>query len=195
MINRSMFPQELEPHVESPKILENEVGEQLMAPQKIATVKMEMVADDDEKMRMYERARMAVEACDRELLEKTRKYEELMLEKHKKKMQVQQLEKIVRLKLAEADMFQLKVNEAKQEVLRLQKIALVSEEEYANSHLKQQLREAAAEKQYLIEKIKLEEHSQASNNCGGGGGPAQTLIHSKMDDLLYSDTPKTEFNW
>ncbi|KAM5573875.1 protein OBERON 2 [Rosa sericea] len=155
---------------------------------------MEMVADDDEKMRMYERARMAVEACDRELLEKTRKYEELMLEKHKKKMQVQQLEKIVRLKLAEADMFQLKANEAKQEVLRLQKIALVSEEEYANSYLKQRLREAAAEKQYLIEKIRLEEHSQASNNCGGGG-PAQTLIHSKMDDLLYGDTPKTEFNW
>ncbi|KAL6176190.1 hypothetical protein ACLB2K_052825 [Fragaria x ananassa] len=97
---------------------------------------MEMGADDDEKMRIYEKARMAVEACDMELLDKTRKYEELMLEKHKKIMQIQQLEKIVRLKLAEADMFQLKANEAKQEVLRLQRIAIVSEEEYASSYLR-----------------------------------------------------------
>ncbi|KAL6180840.1 hypothetical protein ACLB2K_047499 [Fragaria x ananassa] len=148
------------------RALKIDVGERQIAVQKTATVKMEMGADDDEKMRIYERARMAVEACDMELLGKTRKYEELMLEKHKKIMQIQQLEKIVRLKLAEADMFQLKANEAKQEVLRLQRIAIVSEEEYANSYLRQRLREAEAEKQYLIEKIRLEDLSKASNNCG-----------------------------
>ncbi|KAL6130327.1 hypothetical protein ACLB2K_068707 [Fragaria x ananassa] len=130
-------------------------------------MKMEMRADDDEKMRIYERARMTIKACDMELLDKTKKYEELMLEKHKKIMQIQQLEKIVRLKFAEADMFQLKANEAKPEVLRLQRVVIVSEEEYANSYLRQQLRETEAEKQYLIEKIRLKDHSKASNNCDG----------------------------
>lgn len=169
-----MFSQEIDPDVESPTSLESEEGGRLIAPleaclrtteapQEATTRKMEMVAHDDLKMRMYERARMAVEVCDQELLDKTRKFEELMLERHRKKLQIQGLEKIVRLKLAEADMFQLKANEAKQEVLRLRRIALASEEEYVNGYLKQQFREAEAEKQYLIDKIRLEESSRASN--------------------------------
>lgn len=169
MINYSMFSQEIEPDVESPTSLESEEGGRLIAPQEAfiqtteapreaTTRKMEMVADDDLKMRMYERARMAVEVCDQELLHKTRKFEELMLERHMKKSQIQELEKIVRLKLAEADMFQLKANEAKQEVLRLRRIALASEEEYVNGYLKQRFWE-----QHLIDKIRLEESSRASN--------------------------------
>lgn len=174
MINYSMFSQEIEPDVESPTSLESEEGGRLIAPQEAfiqtteapreaTTRKMEMVADDDLKMRMYERARMAVEVCDQELLHKTRKFEELMLERHMKRSQIQELEKIVRLKLAEVDMFQLKANEAKQEVLRLRRIALASEEEYVNGYLKQRFWEAEAEKQYLIDKIRLEESSRASN--------------------------------
>ncbi|KAJ6338704.1 hypothetical protein OIU76_008211 [Salix suchowensis] len=159
---------------DSPKSLENGDGGRLIAPQeacnRIAEVvkeairKMEMVAD--EKMRMFKKARMALEACDRELGEKAKEVAELKLDRHKKKLQIEELEKIVRLKQAEADMFQLKANEAKREAERLQRIALAktekTEEEYASSYLKLRLSEAEAEKQYLFEKIKLQESSHRS---------------------------------
>lgn len=156
---------------------------------------MEMVAD--EKMRMYKKARLAVEACDRELQDKGKEVADLKLEMQKKKLQVEELEKIVRLKHAEADMFQLKANEAKREAERLQRIALAksdkSEEEYASSYLKQRLSEAEAEKQYLFEKIKLQESSRASQSSGGGGGdPSSILMYSKINDLLYNTPSKTD---
>ncbi|KAJ6680570.1 PROTEIN OBERON 2, partial [Salix purpurea] len=106
--------------------------------------KMEMVAD--EKMRMFKKARMALEACDRELEEKAKEVADLELDRQNKKLQIEELERIVRLKQAEADMFQLKANEAKREAERLQRIGLAktekSEEEYASSYLKLRLSEA-----------------------------------------------------
>lgn len=190
--------------VDSPKSLENGESGRLIAPQeacnRIAEVvheairKMEMVAD--EKMRMYKKARMAVEACDRELQDKAREVQELKMERQKKKVQIEELEKIVRLKHAEADMFQLKANEAKREAERLQRIALAksdkSEEEYASSYLKQRLSEAEAEKQYLFEKIKLQESSRASQSSGGGGDPSQLLMYSKMHDMHYNAPPRAD---
>lgn len=172
-----LFFQELE--VDSPKSLENGEAGRLIAPHeacnRIAEVvqeairKMEMVAD--EKMRMFKKARLSLEACDRELEDKNREMTELQMERTKKKQQIEELEKIVRLKQAEADMFQLKANEAKREAERLQRIALAktdkSEEEYASSYLKLRLSEAEAEKQYLFEKIKLQESSRASQSGGG----------------------------
>ena len=94
-------------------------------------------------------------------------------------------------------MFQLKANEAKREADMLQRIALVksdkSEEEYANSYLKLRLSEAEAEKQYLFEKIKLQESSRASQS-NSGGDPSQVLMYSKIHDLLhgYNIPSKTE---
>lgn len=165
--------------VDSPKSLENGEGGRLIAPQdacnRISEVvqeairKMEMVAE--EKMRMFKKARQALEVCDRELEDKAREVSELKLERQKKKLQIDELERIVRLKQAEADMFQLKANEAKREAERLQRISLAktdkSEEEYASSYLKLRLSEAEAEKQYLFEKIKLQESSRASQGSGG----------------------------
>lgn len=188
------FFQELE--LDSPKSLENGEGARLIAPQeacnRIAEVvqeairKMEMVAE--EKMRMFKKARMGLDACDRELEEKAKDVAELKLERQKKKLQIEELERIVRLKQAEADMFQLKANEAKREAERLQRIALAksdkSEEEYANSYLKLRLSEAEAEKQYLFEKIKLQESSRASQGSSGGE-PSQVLMFSKYHDLLH----------
>ncbi|KAG6787204.1 hypothetical protein POTOM_008839 [Populus tomentosa] len=198
-----MFFQELE--VDSPKSLENGEGGRLIAPQeacnRIAEVvqeairKMEMVAD--EKMRMFKKARMALEACDRELEEKAKEVTELKLDRQKKKLQIEDLERIVRLKQAEADMFQLKANEAKREAERLQRIALAktdkSEEEYASSYLKLRLSEAEAEKQYLFEKIKLQESSRASQSSGGAD-PSQVSAYSKIHEILhgYNVPPKTE---
>lgn len=172
-----LFFQELE--VDSPKSLENGEAGRLIAPHeacnRIAEVvqeaikKMEMVAD--EKKRMFKKARLSLEACDRELEDKAREVTELKVERTNKKLQIEELEKIVRLKQAEADMFQLKANEAKREAERLQRIALAktdkSEEEYASSYLKLRLSEAEAEKQYLFEKIKLQESSRASQSDGG----------------------------
>ncbi|MBA0758317.1 hypothetical protein Gotri_021325 [Gossypium trilobum] len=187
-----IFFQELD--MDSPTSLENGEGGRLIAPQeacnRIADVvqeairKMEMVAD--EKMRMFKKARLALDACDRELEDKAKEVAELKLERQKKKLQVEELERIVRLKQAEADMFQLKANEAKREAERLQRIALAksdkSEEEYASSYLKLRLSEAEAEKQYLFEKIKLQESSRASQSSSGGD---PSLMYSKIRDLLH----------
>lgn len=180
--------------MDSPTSLENGEGGRLIAPQeaccRIADVvqeairKMEMVAD--EKMRVFKKARLALDACDRELEDKAKEVAELKLERQKKKLQVEELERIVRLKQAEADMFQLKANEAKREAERLQRIALAksdkSEEEYASSYLKLRLSEAEAEKQYLFEKIKLQESSRASHSSSGGD---PSLMYSKIRDLLH----------
>ncbi|KAG6662954.1 OBERON-like protein [Carya illinoinensis] len=195
-----MFFQELE--VDGSKSMENGEGGRMIAPQeacnRIAEVvheairKMEMVAD--EKMRMFKKARMAFDACDRELEDKAREVKELKLERQKKELQVEELERFVRLKQAEADMFQLKANEAKREAETLQRIALAksdkSEEEYASSYLKQRLNEAEAEKQLLFQRIKLQESSRASQSSGGGD-PSQMLMYSKIQDLIYNAPPKS----
>lgn len=194
-----MVFQELD--LDSPKSLENAESGRLIAPQeacnRIAEVvqeairKMELVAD--EKMRMFKKARLAVEACDRELADKAREAGELKMERQKKKSQIEELERIVRLKNAEADMFQLKANEAKREAERLQRIALAksdkSEEEYTSNYLKQKLSEAEAEKQYLYEKIKLQESSRLSQSSGD---PSSMLMYSKIHDLLYNGPPKAD---
>ncbi|WVZ90380.1 hypothetical protein U9M48_036687 [Paspalum notatum var. saurae] len=193
--------QELE--MDSPKISENEDAGRLITPQeacnRIAEVvqeavrKMELVAE--EKMRLYKKARLAVEACDRELEEKVREAQELKAERVRKKQQVEELESIVRLKQAEAEMFQLKASEARQEAERLQSIALAksktAEQDYASMYLKRRLEEAEAEKQFLFEKIKLQENQRpagpgASSSGAGtaGGDPAQTMMLSKIQDLL-----------
>ncbi|KAJ7960272.1 OBERON-like protein [Quillaja saponaria] len=199
-----MFFQELE--VDSPKSLENGESGRLIAPHeacnRIADVvqeaikKMEIVAD--EKLRMFKKARLALEACDRELDDKAREAAELKMERQKKKQQIEELEKIVRLKTAEADMFQFKANEAKREAERLRRISLAkpdkSEEEYASNYLKQRLSEAEAEKQYLFEKIKLQESSRASQS-NSVGDPSQMLMYSKIRDLFCNtktDSKPTE---
>ncbi|KAL0856051.1 hypothetical protein Bca101_061204 [Brassica carinata] len=197
-----MFFQEIE--LDSVKSFENG---RLIAPQdacsRIAEVvqetlrKMEVVSED--KMRMFKKARMALETCDRELEDKAKEVAELKAERQKKKLQIDELERIVRLKQAEADMFQLKANEAKREGERLQRIILAktdkSEEEYASNYLKQRMSEAEAEKQYLFEKIKLQESSRvASQSSGGGGESSQVLMYSKIRDLLqgYNLSPKVD---
>ncbi|CAN6343070.1 unnamed protein product [Urochloa humidicola] len=203
--------QELE--MDSPKISENEDPGRMITPQeacnRIAEVvqeavrKMELVAD--EKMRLYKKARLAVDACERELEEKVREAQELKAERLRKKQQVEELESIVRLKQAEAEMFQLKASEARQEAERLQSIALAksktAEQDYASMYLKRRLEEAEAEKQFLFEKIKLQEnqkptpHQAGSSGAAGGGDPAQAMMLSKIQDLLKnvrSVPPKSE---
>ncbi|KAF5943421.1 hypothetical protein HYC85_017498 [Camellia sinensis] len=200
-----LFFQELE--VDPSKNSESEEGGQLIAPQeafnRIANVvqeaikKMEMVAE--EKMRMVKKARLAVEACDQELKDKGREVAALKMERQRKKQQIDELESIVRLKQAEADMFDVKASEARREAERLQRIALAkaekSEEDYASRYLKQRLNEAEAEKQYLFEKIKLQESSRASQSSAGGNETSQMMMYCKMQDILkniYNVPSKTE---
>ncbi|KAG5516281.1 hypothetical protein RHGRI_037101 [Rhododendron griersonianum] len=201
-----MFFQELE--LDPSKNSESEESGRLIAPQeafnRIADVvqeairKMEMVAD--EKLRMVKKARLAVEACDQELTDKAREVASLKMERQRKKQQIDELESIVRLKQAEADMFDVKASEARREAERLQRIALSksdkSEDDYASRYLKQRLNEAEKEKQYLFEKLKLQESSRASQSSSGGGSDAsQMLMYCKMQDMLkniYNVPPKTE---
>ncbi|XP_013695619.1 protein OBERON 1-like [Brassica napus] len=159
-----MFFQESE--VDSPKSLENEG---MIAPQdacnRIAEVakqtlrKMEIVGE--EKTRMYNKALLGLEECEREMEEKAKEVSELKLEMEKKKQQIEEVGRIVRLKEAEAEMFQLKANQAKVEAERLERIVKAkrekTEEEYVSNYLKQRLREAEAEKEYMFEKMKEQE--------------------------------------
>lgn len=174
---------------------ESEEGGRLIAPQeafnRIADVvqeaikKMEMV--EEEKMRMVKKARLAVEACDQELKDKAREVAALEMDRQRKKQQIDELESIVRLKQAEADMFELKASEARRESERIQRIALAKtekSEDYTSRYLKQRLNEAEAEKQYLFEKIKLQESSRASQSSAGGSDSSQMLMYYKMQDLL-----------
>ncbi|CAH9086068.1 unnamed protein product [Cuscuta europaea] len=190
------FFQELE--VDSSKSQEIDEAGRLIAPQeaftKIADVvqeairKMEMVAE--EKMRMVKKARLAFEASDQELKDKAREVAALKMERQRKKQQIDELESIVRLKQAEADMFDLKAGEARREADRLQRIALAktekSQEDYTSRYLKQRMSEAEAEKQYLFEKIKLEGSSRVASHSNGAGGsdPSQVMMYSKIQDLL-----------
>ncbi|GJN25626.1 hypothetical protein PR202_gb13477 [Eleusine coracana subsp. coracana] len=195
--------------MDTQKNFDNEEPGRLITPQeacnRIAEVvqeavrKMEIVAE--EKMRLYKRARHAVEACDRELEEKARAVQELKAERLRQKQQVEELESIVRLKQAEAEMFQLKASEARQEAERLRSIALAKSAEkagqdYASLYLKRRLEEAEAEKQYIFEKIKLQENQRpapsaaaAASSSGlgtgvGSGDPSQMMMLSKIEDLL-----------
>jgi hypothetical protein len=198
--------------MDSPKNTENEDPGRLTTPHeacnRIAEVvqeavrKMELVAE--EKLQLYKKARHAVEVCDRELEEKVREVQEIKTERLLKKQQVDELESMVRLKQAEAEMFQLKASEARQEAERLQCIALVkserAEQDYASMYLKRRLEEAEAEKQFLFEKIKLQDNQRPPQGSGSGsggaaGGPTQTMMLSKIQDLLknvHSMPPKSE---
>ncbi|XP_009760174.1 protein OBERON 2 [Nicotiana tabacum] len=189
------FLQELE--MDSQKSSEAGINGRMMPPQeacsRIAEVvqeavqKMEIVAD--EKMRMLKRARQALEACDHELEEKGKEVAELKLERQRKRQQIDELESVVRLKEAEADMFQLKADEARREADRLQRIALAksgkSEEDYASSYLKQRLSEAEAERQFLFEKIKLQDQGSRSSQSNDMVDPPQAL-YTKIQEILKS---------
>lgn len=200
-----LFFQELE--VNPSKNSGREEGGRLIAPQescnRISEVvqeairKMEMVGE--EKTRMFKKARLALEASDQELKDKAREVAELKMERQHKKQQIDELESIVRLKEAEADMFQLKASEARREAESLQRIALSrsekTEEDYASRYLKLRLNEAEAEKQYLFEKIKLQESSRALPRGGGGGGSSSQMMMCKIQDMfknVYNVSPKVE---
>ncbi|PWZ38771.1 OBERON-like protein [Zea mays] len=194
--------------IDSSKNFEHQEPGRLITPQeacnRIAEVvqeavrKMEMVAE--EKLRTYKRARLAVKACDRELEEKAREAQELKVERLRKLQQAEELESIIRLKQAESEMFQLKASEAQEEAERLRSVALAKRkseaagQDYASMYLKRRLEEAEAEKQYIFEKIKLQENQHATSSSGGGarlgggapsaGEPSQAMMLSKIQDLL-----------
>ncbi|XP_010252715.1 PREDICTED: OBERON-like protein [Nelumbo nucifera] len=199
-----LFFQELE--VDPTKNPESEEGGQLIAPQEAcnritdvvqeAIRKIEMVTE--EKMRMFKKARLSLEACDKELEDKAKEVEELKLERQRKKQHIDELDSVARLKQAEAEMFQLKACEARREVKRLQRIVFAKSEkaeEYASRYLKLRLNDAEAEKQYLFEKIKLQESSWTSQSSGRGSDSSQMLMLCKIQDLLknvYNVPPKAE---
>ncbi|KAD1475660.1 hypothetical protein E3N88_42764 [Mikania micrantha] len=142
------------------------------------------------------------EAIKKMEMTKPAKWPHLKWKDRRKKQQVDELEEsIVRLKQAEAKMFDFKASEARLEAERLQRIALAkgekSEEDYESSYLKQRLHEAEAEKHYMFEKMKLESSSRASQSsvgvgvcCVGVSGVSepsqQMMMYNKIQDLLKS---------
>lgn len=149
-----------------------------------AVRKLEMVAE--EKLRKLKKAQLAYDSCDQELEEKKKEVAELKLERQQKRQQIEELDSIVRLKEAEADMFQQKADEARREAERIQRIALSkyekSEEEYACRYLKLRLSEAEVERQYLFEKMKLQDNPR-STKSNSIEDSTQVLL-SKVQEIL-----------
>ncbi|XP_024522270.1 OBERON-like protein [Selaginella moellendorffii] len=155
---------------------------------KEAVSKMESVAA--EKVVDVKRARLSLESCDREVEDKRRELTELQIERQRKRQQIEELETIIRLKQAEAEMFQQRADEARRDADDLQRIALAKsekvEEEYASRYLKLRLNEAEAERRYLFEKIKLQEMSRTQND------PAQMVTMCKIQYLLNRSSSKRD---
>lgn len=77
---------------------------------------------EEESGRMLRKARLDLEACDRELEEKAREVTEMKKERSKKKAETEKLESMARMKEAEADRWELKATEALLEADRAQSI-------------------------------------------------------------------------
>nr|GMC46639.1 uncharacterized protein LOC109154734 [Ipomoea batatas] len=85
-------------------------------------------------------------------------------------------------------MFQTKADDARREAERIQRIALSeyekSEEEYACRYLKLRLSEAEAERQYLFEKMKLQDNPRSTKSNNSIEDPTQTIEMIIEDDVL-----------
>ncbi|KAH0935900.1 LOW QUALITY PROTEIN: hypothetical protein HID58_013017 [Brassica napus] len=97
---------------------------------------------------------------NRELEDKAKEVPELKTERHKKKLNIDKLEGIARLKLAEAAILKLTKHNGSlrgcKETIKTEKFG-----EECASNLEQRLAKAEAEKQYMFEKIKLTENSSS----------------------------------
>jgi chromosome segregation ATPase len=93
-----------------------------------------------------EQARTALQTYDAELEEKRKEAAELQQELEREKGQIEELERIIRIKQAEAKMFAVRADEAQREAEGLQCIVLAKaekiEQEYASNMAKLHLEEA-----------------------------------------------------
>ncbi|CAM6063857.1 unnamed protein product [Sphagnum tenellum] len=93
-----------------------------------------------------EQARTALQTYDAELEEKRKEAAELQQELEREKGQIEELERIIRIKQAEAKMFAVRADEAQREAEGLQRIVLAKaekiEQEYASNMAKLHLEEA-----------------------------------------------------
>ena len=148
-----------------------------------AVAKMEMVAQ--EKARALKRARAALEASDKELDEKKRELQELQIERLRKKQEIEELETIVKLRLAESEMFQMRADDAMNDAMNLQRIVVdkaeKAEEEYTVRYLQIRLNEVEAERQALFEKI---QHQEQLSRSSSQLNTSQVAMRGKIDDFL-----------
>lgn len=144
-----------------------------------AVTKMEAVAD--EKVRALKRARLTLEACDKELEEKKLELQDLHVEREKRKLEIEALEMKVKLKMAEAEMFQAHADDARQKAEILRRLvadkSLEAEEDHVRD-LKLRLDEVEAQRRSLLEQIQLQEHLQRQPD------PSQMLMVSRIQDVL-----------
>ena len=144
-----------------------------------AMAKMETVAVD--KVRGVEKAHASFEAHDKELEDKKRYLQELQRERLKRKQEIEELGMMIRLKVAEADMFQTRADDARREADGLRRLVAEksekSEEEYSR-YLKLRLSEVDADRRALFEKIQIREHSQLQPDV------SQMLTLCKIQELL-----------
>ncbi|GBG75678.1 hypothetical protein CBR_g20305 [Chara braunii] len=109
------------------------------------------------------RARLHYEMCANDCEERTREARALESERNAKRQQMEQLETIVKLKLSEADMFQLRAEAARSEMTELERIAVAKtqriEGEYSVRYSRLKLEEAQAKREALckiIERLEQE---------------------------------------
>lgn len=93
-----------------------------------------------------DKALAAIQTCDKELEEKRTRTAELQYDRRLKQSEIQDLERVIRIKQAESKMFQARADEARQEASGLKRIASVKhdkmEEDFATKCAKLRLDEA-----------------------------------------------------
>ncbi|KAF0924734.1 hypothetical protein E2562_014537 [Oryza meyeriana var. granulata] len=163
---------------DTPKINENEEPvHQNTDPQDGCNQLSEYVQEAaDEKAATNKKARLCVEAStdsEQQLMaaERLRKEkakaaaEEIMaVARLRQKQEAEELDRVVRLKKAEAEMFHLKAKEAQVEAERLQLVAMAklekAERDYTNLYLKHRMEDAEAEKHLIFHKLNMQEMNQ-----------------------------------
>lgn len=115
-----------------------------------------------------EKARIALQNYDKELLEKQTEAAELQFQRAQQKAKIEELESMVRIKQAEAKMFQMRADEARKEAEGLHRIVLAKrekvEEEYACKCLKLRLAEAEEKRRRRYEESQLLEQAEQEYN-------------------------------
>ncbi|XP_024527072.1 OBERON-like protein [Selaginella moellendorffii] len=115
---------------------------------------------------VLERATLALQTYDRVLEEKRTDAAEMQYERARKKAEIEELESIVRIKQAEAKMFQARADEASREAEGLQRIVLAKcvkvEQEYVGKKSKLQLLEAEEKRKRKFEDLQFLEKGSSN---------------------------------
>lgn len=175
-----------QPHPSKP----NEASDRVADASKEAVLKMNPAAGN--KVADMDKARAALQTYDKELEEKRTEVAELQYDRARKKAEIEDFESMVRMKQAEAKMFQVRADEARHDANGLQRIAAVKrgkiEEDYACKYAKLRLDDAEEKRRKWLEDVQALERVQIDFRR------MKTKTEAEIKDLLMKmETTKQQF--